>query len=102
MIREVIYKLVRRSTSFRKKKKQLKSCFPPHSFHVRVPSRTPGFIIWFFLKRLVVIRSSGTFTQGPHSWFRLPAFVGISKSLENPGGEEAEGRGAGVSCQQPR
>lgn len=72
MIREVIYKLVRKSTSFRKKKKkQSKSCLPPHSFHVRVPSRTPGFIIWFFLKRLVVIRSSSTFIRSPRSQFRL-------------------------------
>ena len=90
MIHEVIYKLVRKSTSLRKgkkKRKKEKSLLLPRSFHVRTPSRTLGFIIWFFLKSQVVIRSSGTFPQGLCSRFGLPAFVRISKSLENPGDE---------------
>lgn len=87
MICEVIYKLVRKSTSLRKKKKEAKSL--PTPFHVRAPSRTPGFIIWFFLKRLVMIRSRGTFPPGPLSWVGLPAFAGISKSLENLWEKEA-------------
>lgn len=88
MIREVIYKLVRKSTSLRKKKKKAKSLLPPRSFHVRAPSRTPAFIIWFFLKRPVVIRGSGTFPQGLRSRFGLPTIVGIAKSLESLGEKE--------------
>lgn len=72
MIREVIYKLVRKSTSLRKKKKkkrkkkkETKFPLPPCSFHVRAPGRTPRFIIWFFLKCPVMMRSSAIFPQGP-------------------------------------
>lgn len=85
-IRGVIYKLVRKSTDLRGKKKgekKVKSLLPSCSFHVKAPGRIPDCIIWFFLKRLVMIRSSITFPQGLCSQVRLPLSVGISKSLEN-------------------
>lgn len=88
----MIYKLVRKSTDLRKKKregKKVKSLLPSCSFHVKAPGRTPDCIIWFFLERLVMIRSSSTFPQGLCSQVRLPVFVGTSKSLENPGEKQA-------------
>lgn len=91
-IRGVIYKLVRKSTDLREKKKEekkVKFLLPSRSFHVKAPSRTPDCIIWFFLKRLVMIRSSSTFPQGLCSQVRLPVFVGTSKSLENLGERQA-------------
>lgn len=63
--------------------KKVKSLHPSCSFHVKAPGRTPDCIIWFFLKILVMIRSSSTFPQGLCSQVRLPIFVGTYKCLEN-------------------
>lgn len=93
MIREVIYKLVRKNTSLGKKikKNKEKARLPLRAFHVKAPGRTPGFIIWFFLKCPAVIRSSSTFPQGLCSGFWLPARMVILQSLKH---SASQGKGS--------